>query len=70
MPSLRWGRIKSIIEHKTEFAALLPGGDAVEADVEVGAVVGVSVLGVGVELAELISRGAVGALEAISGLKS
>jgi len=47
--------VGELIEHEAELAALLSGGDAVEADVEVGAVVGVSVLGVGVKLAELIS---------------
>ena len=62
--------VGQLIEHQTELAALLPRGDAVEADVEVGAVVGVSVLGVGVELAELISRGAGGTLQSICGLQS
>jgi len=59
-----------LIKHQAELAALLSGGDAVQADVEVGAVVGISVLGVGVELAELVSGRVGGALEAISGLKS
>ena len=49
--------VGELIEHEAELATLLSGGDAVEADVEVGAVVRVGVLGVGVELAELISRG-------------
>jgi len=59
-----------LIKHQAELAALLSGGDAVQTDVEVGAVVGISVLGVGVELAELVSGRVGGALEAISGLKS
>ena len=49
--------VGQLIENKAELTALLSGRDSVQADVEVSAVVGISVLGVGVELAELISRG-------------
>ena len=62
--------VGELIENKAELTALLSGRDSVQADVEVSAVVGISVLGVGVELAELISWGTGGALEAIGGLKS
>ena len=62
--------VGQLIENKAELTALLSGRDSVQADVEVSAVVGISVLGVGVELAELISRGTGGTLEAIGGLKS
>ena len=62
--------VGELIEHEAELATLLSGGDAVEADVEVGAVVRVGVLGVGVELAELVSGGVGGALEPVGGLQS
>ena len=45
--------VGELIEHEAELATLLSGGDAVETDVKLGTVFGVSVLGVGVELAEL-----------------
>ena len=38
----------NVIEDEAELAALLPGSDAVQADVELGAVGGIGVLGVGV----------------------
>merc|ERR1740123_1872908 len=43
-----------LVVNETEFAALLTGRDSVQADVELGAVVRVGVLGMGVELAKLI----------------
>jgi len=57
-----------LVVDQPELAALLPRGDAVEADVELGAVVGVGVLGVGVKLAELVRGGLLGTSEAAGGL--
>ena len=59
-----------LVVDEAELAALLAGRDAVQAHVELGAVVGVGVLGVGVELAELVSGGVGGALEPVGGLQS
>merc|ERR1719278_2030229 len=57
-----------LVVDKPELAALLAGGDPVQADVELGTVVGVGVLGMGVELAELIGGSLLGAGEPIVGL--
>merc|ERR1719445_1855810 len=59
-----------LVVDQPQLAALFSGGDSVEADEELGAVVGVGVLGVRVELTELISRSIGGALEPISSLQS
>lgn len=57
-----------LVVDKPELAALLAGGDPVQADVELGTVVGVGVLGMGVELAELIGGSLLGAGEPVVGL--
>jgi len=59
-----------LIVDKTKLASLLSGGDSVQANEELGAVVGIGVLGVRVELAKLISGSVSRALEAISRLES
>ena len=59
-----------LVVDQSQLAALLSGGDAVQADEELGAVVGVGVLGVRVELSELVSGSVSGALEPISSLQS
>jgi len=59
-----------LIVDETQLATLLSGGDSVQTDEELGAVVGISVLGVGVVLAELISGSVSRALEPVSGLQS
>merc|ERR1719234_1839519 len=46
-----------LVVDETELTALLTGRDSVQADIELRAVVRVGVLGMGVELAKLISRG-------------
>merc|ERR1719186_287400 len=53
---------------ESELAALLTGRDSVQADVELGTVVRVRVLGMGVELAKLISGSLLGAGEPVVGL--
>merc|ERR1719278_735382 len=57
-----------LVVDKSELAALLAGGDPVQADVELGTVVRVGVLGMGVELAELIGGSLLGASEPVVGL--
>ena len=52
------------VKYETQFAALLPGRDAVQADVELGAVGGVGELGMGVRHAEGIGGRHLGTLEA------
>ena len=59
-----------LIVDKTKLASLLSGGDSVQANEELGAVVGIGVLGVRVELSKLISGSVGGTLEAISRLQS
>jgi len=59
-----------LIVDKTKLTSLLSGGDSVQANEELGAVVGIGVLGVRVELAKLISGSVSRALEAISSLQS
>merc|ERR1719245_1883196 len=59
-----------LVVDQSQLAALVSGGDAVQADEELGAVVGVGVLGVRVELSELVSGSVSGALEPISSLQS
>merc|ERR1719445_2763523 len=59
-----------LVVDQPQLAALFSGGDSVEADEELGAVVGVGVLGVRVELSELVSRSVGRALEPISRLQS
>ena len=51
------------VEDQSELTALLPWGDTVEADVELGAVSGVGVLGMGVGNAKGVSLGKFGAVE-------
>ena len=58
------------IVDQTKFTPLFSGRDSVQTNVELGAVVGVSVLGVRVELSELVSGSVSGALEPISSLQS
>merc|ERR1719430_993248 len=53
---------------ESELAALLTGRDSIQADVELGAVVRVRVLGMGVELSELISGSLLRAGEPVVGL--
>merc|ERR1719273_1298969 len=57
-----------LVVDEAELAALLARGDPVQADVELGTVVGVGVLGMGVELAELIGGSLLGAGEPVVGL--
>merc|ERR1712080_107998 len=59
-----------LVVDKSEFATLLSGRDSVQADVELSPVVRVRVLGVGVELTELISRCLLGTSEPVVGLVS
>ena len=59
-----------LIVDETKLASLLSGGDSVQANEELGAVVGIGVLGVGVELAKLVSGSISWAREAISRLQS
>merc|ERR1712088_741101 len=59
-----------LIVDQTKLTSLLSGGDSVQANEELGAVVGIGVLGVRVELAKLISGSVSRALEAISSLQS
>jgi len=59
-----------LIVDKTKLASLLSGGDSVQANEELGAVVGIGVLGVRVELSKLISGSVSGTLESISSLQS
>ena len=58
------------IVDQTKFPPLFSGRDSVQTNVELGAVVGVGVLGVRVELSELVSGSVSGALEPISSLQS
>ena len=53
-----------LVVDKTELAALLPGLEAVEADVELCTVLLVGVLGVGVRHAKVVNVGVLGAGEA------
>merc|ERR1719278_187255 len=57
-----------LVVDKPELAALLAGGDSVQADVELGTVVGVGVLRMGVELTKLIGGSLLGAGEPVVGL--
>merc|ERR1719323_1342511 len=59
-----------LVVDKSELATLLSGRDSVQADVELGTVVRVRVLGVWVELTELISRSLLGTSEPVVGLVS
>jgi len=59
-----------LVVDKSKLATLLSGRDSVQADVELGTVVRVRVLGVGVELTELISRSLLGTSEPVVGLVS
>merc|ERR1719205_477820 len=59
-----------LVVDKSELATLLSGRDSVQADVELSTVVRVRVLGVGVELTELISRSLLGTSEPVVGLVS
>jgi len=54
-----------LVVDQTKFTSLLSGGDAVQTDEELGAVVSVSILGVGVILTKLISGGSLRALESV-----
>jgi len=58
------------IVDQTKFTPLFSGRDSVQTNVELGAVVGVSVLGVRVELSKLISWGVGWTLKSVSSLKS
>jgi len=59
-----------LIVDETKLAALLSWGDAVQTDEELGAVVSVSILGVRVVLAKLISGRSLRALEPIRSFQS
>lgn len=69
MNSPFWNILRSIalcrefIIDETQLTTLLPGGDTVQADEELGAVVGVGVLGMGINLSKLISRSFLRAVE-------
>merc|ERR1740116_25005 len=67
-----WGvaLLGELVVDESELAALLTGRDSVQADVELGTVVRVGVLGVGVELTKLIGGSLLGAGEPIAGLVS
>ena len=52
------------VEDQSQFAALFPGGDAVQADVELGAIGRIGVLGMRVGHSEGVSRSYLGAVEA------
>jgi len=58
----------SLVVNKTQLTALLSGGDTVQTDEELGAVVGISVLGMRVKLTKLINGSLLGALETTLGL--
>jgi len=58
--------LAELVVDETELTALLSGGDTVETDEELGAVVGVSVLGMGVELSEFVNGSSLGTLEPTS----
>ena len=55
--------LSELVVDQAQLAALLPRGDPVQADEELGAVVGIRVLGVGVVLAELVRGSLLRALE-------
>ena len=57
-----------LIVDKAKLASLLSGGDSVQTNEELGAVVGIGVLRMGVELSKLISGSVSGTLEPISSL--
>jgi len=59
-----------LIVDKTKLASLLSWGDSVQTNEELGAVVGIGVLGVRIELSKLISGSVRGTLEPVSGLQS
>jgi hypothetical protein len=59
-----------LVIDEAQLTALLPGGDSVEADEELGAVVGIRVLGMRVVLPELVGGRLLGALEAAGSLQS
>merc|ERR1719192_671282 len=59
-----------LVVNKSELATLLSGRDSVQADVELGTVVRVRVLGVGIELTELISWSLLGTSKPVVGLVS
>jgi len=59
-----------LIVDKTKFASLLSWGDSVQTNEELGAVVGIGVLGVRIELSKLISGSVGGTLEPVSSLQS
>lgn len=67
-----WGvaLLRELIIDQAQLTALLSGGDTVQADEELGAVVGISVLGVGVELSELVDGSSLGTLESAFGFIS
>ena len=54
-----------LVVDKTELTSLFSGGDTVQTNEELGAVVGISILGVRVILTKLISWGGLRALEPI-----
>jgi len=56
-----------LVKDESELTALFPGGDVVETDEELGTVVGVSELGMGVDLSELVAVGLLGAAEPAGG---
>merc|ERR1719201_1507270 len=67
-----WGvaLLGELVVDEAELAALLTGRDSVQADVELGTVVGIGVLGVGVELTKLIGGSLLGAGEPVGRLVS
>merc|ERR1719275_146925 len=67
-----WGvtLLGEFVVDEAELAALLTGRDSVQADVELGAVVRVGVLGMGVKLSKLISGSLLGAREPVASLVS
>jgi len=59
-----------LVVDKTELTSLFSGGDTVQTNEELGAVVGISILGVRVILTKLISGGGLGTLEPIRSFQS
>lgn len=56
------------VVYKTKFAAMFTGSDAVQADIELGAILGVQVPWVGLQLVKQVELGLAGALESSGGV--
>ena len=62
--------LAQLIVDQSQLTSLLSWSDSVQTNIELGAVLGVSVLRVRIKLTKVISGGVGGALEPISGLQS